>query len=278
MRTALILILAACATWSAETAAADPAAAAFFTERIHPQLVEHCFECHGNGKRKGGLHADSLAGLLKGGYDQGPAVIPGDVARSPLLVAIRWESDDDDLHMPPRHQLPAAVIRDFEHWVAIGAPWPETVPAAAPATTTAPAAKAGRPPLLGRVHPIIVHMPIACLSLAVLAELLVMLRGPVWKPTTALLVAVGAAGAVAAVVSGTWLAGDQDPLLLQRHQILGWMTMCGALVAAAMLLLGRWVPMRRWPLLAVLLLTAALVTLTGHIGGKMSWGVDWLPL
>lgn len=275
-----LILLLVCLTLTAVDAPAasaavrvgpNPSAVAFFEAKVRPVLVEHCHECHAGGKRYGGLKVDSLEALLAGGHDEGPAVIPGDMKNSSLLRSVRWEGDSD-LNMPPKFKLPDTVIADLEHWVAIGAPWPD---AAAPVAAAAPPPP--KPPLLGRLHPVIVHMPIACLVLAVLAEALVLLRGPAWRPATALLVAVGTLGAIAAVVSGLSLEGGQSPALLERHELLAWMTLAGALIASGALLTMRWVPMPRWILIAILAATAALAGLTGHIGGQMSWGADWLP-
>jgi uncharacterized membrane protein/mono/diheme cytochrome c family protein len=248
----------------------NPSAVAFFESKIRPVLIQHCHECHAGKRRYGGLKVDSLDALLAGGHDEGPAVIPGDTVSSSLLRSIRYEGDSD-LNMPPKAKLPDAVIRDFEHWVAIGAPWPD-----ADAATVAAAPPPPRPPFLGRMHPVLVHLPIAALALAAIAELLVLLRGDRWRPATAILVAAGTLGAIAATASGIALESGQDPHLLERHELLGWLTLAGALTASGMLIAMRWVPLRRWPLLAVLILTAALVMLTGHLGGQMVWGEDWL--
>src|SRR5579875_2699537 len=58
----------------------------FFEKQVRPLLVEHCFKCHGNGKTKGGLTLATRAGILKGGAS-GPAVVPGDAAKSLLIQA-----------------------------------------------------------------------------------------------------------------------------------------------------------------------------------------------
>lgn len=249
----------------------NPSAVAFFEGKIRPVLIQHCHECHAGGKRYGGLKVDSLSALLAGGHDEGPAVIPGDIAHSALLRSLRWEGDSD-LNMPPKQKLPTAVIADFEHWIAIGAPWPDSAAPVVAAETVAP-----RAPLIGRIHPIVIHLPIVCLLLAALAELLVLLRGAAWQPATALLLVIGTAGAALAVLTGINLEGSQDPLILERHELLAWLTLSGAVIASALLLLRRWVPMPRWPLLAVLMITALLAGATGHLGGQMSWGRDWLP-
>lgn len=272
MRIILIALLA-CVAWSADGAVkvgANPSAVAFFEAKIRPILVEHCHECHAGKKRYGGLKVDSLDALLAGGHDEGPAVIPGDPVQSSLLRALRYEGDSD-LNMPPNERLPEAVIKDFEHWVAIGAPWPDATAAVAVAVPPPP-----MPPYLGRLHPALVHLPIAALLLAALAEFLVLVGGERWKPATTLLVATGTLGTVVAIISGVNLEGSQAPNLLERHELLGWLTLAGSLTACGMLLAMHWVPMRRWPLSAVLLLTAILVVLTGHAGGTMVWGGDWL--
>jgi len=104
--------------------AADPAESiAFFERKIRPVLVDKCYSCHAADakKIKGGLLLDTRAGMRTGG-DTGPAVVPGDEAKSLLLAAIRYA--DRDLEMPPKEKLPAAVIEDFAQWIKMGAPDP----------------------------------------------------------------------------------------------------------------------------------------------------------
>jgi hypothetical protein len=93
----------------------------FFEAKIRPVLVKHCYECHSaeSGKSKGGLMLDTKHGIREGG-ETGPAVVPGDAAKSLLLTAIKHS--DPDLEMPPKEpQLPKAVIADFETWIKAGA-------------------------------------------------------------------------------------------------------------------------------------------------------------
>ena len=84
--------------------AADPAGVEFFEQRIRPVLIEHCYGCHSAKapKVKGGLTLDSRQNLLKGG-DSGLAIVPGDVAKSRLIAAIKYT--DIDLQMPPKSKL-----------------------------------------------------------------------------------------------------------------------------------------------------------------------------
>ena len=102
----------------------------FFENHIRPVLVDHCYECHSTTakKMKGGLRVDSREALLKGG-DTGPAVVPGDVAKSLLLRAVRHE--DPDLAMPAKKpKLADSVISDLEKWIKQGALFPSGAVAA----------------------------------------------------------------------------------------------------------------------------------------------------
>jgi mono/diheme cytochrome c family protein len=102
----------------------DPQQAAFFEGKIRPIFVSSCYKCHSveQGKNKGGLVLDSRDGWMKGG-DNGPAVIPGDTAKSRILIAISY--NDPDLQMPPKgEKLSAQQIADLTTWVKMGAPDP----------------------------------------------------------------------------------------------------------------------------------------------------------
>src|SRR5205823_7346497 len=91
-----------------------------FEAKIRPVLVENCYKCHSTEQKteKGGLRLDSRDAMLRGG-ESGPAVVPGKPGASLLLKAIRH--DDDVASMPPKGKLPAAVVADFEAWIAAGA-------------------------------------------------------------------------------------------------------------------------------------------------------------
>jgi hypothetical protein len=92
----------------------------FFEKQVRPLLVEHCYQCHGNGKTKGGLNLTSRESILKGG-DSGPAVVPSDPTGSLLVQAIRYEGET---RMPPKKKLPDHTIAVLSAWVQRGAPWP----------------------------------------------------------------------------------------------------------------------------------------------------------
>jgi hypothetical protein len=105
---------------------------AFFEAKIRPVLAAKCYACHSSelSAPMGSLIVDTKSGLLKGGAS-GPAVVPGKPAESRLLKALTYT--DPHLQMPPSGKLADVVIKDFEHWIAAGAPDPRTaaVPSAA---------------------------------------------------------------------------------------------------------------------------------------------------
>jgi hypothetical protein len=121
------VVILALLPWVASAAAPTPAQLEFFEQRIRPMLANECYECHGAQKQKGKLRVDFRDGLLKGG-SSGPAIIPGDAKKSPLIQSIRH--DDPDSAMPKdRPKLSDAVIADFVKWVNDGAPDPRDQPA-----------------------------------------------------------------------------------------------------------------------------------------------------
>jgi hypothetical protein len=124
----LVLIVAVFTCLPAFAEPVSPADIEFFEKQIRPVLSEHCWSCHGPKKQTAGLRLDSRAAMLKGG-ESGPAVEQKEPSGSLLLKAIRHQ---DDLKMPPKTKLPAAVADAMEVWIKRGSPWPETVVAVAP--------------------------------------------------------------------------------------------------------------------------------------------------
>src|SRR5262245_52293755 len=68
----------------------DAAGLKFFETKIRPLLAEHCHECHGPKKQKSDLRLDNLSFILQGG-EGGPAVVPGDVENSRIILAVSYE-------------------------------------------------------------------------------------------------------------------------------------------------------------------------------------------
>jgi hypothetical protein len=121
MKRSWILIVALLLSVPASAQQPDPD---FFESNIRPVLVQRCYACHSStiAAPRGELTLDTKAGVLKGGR-LGPAIVPEKPAESLLLKALSY-ADPSVPHMPPSGKLPAAVIADFERWIAMGAPDP----------------------------------------------------------------------------------------------------------------------------------------------------------
>ena len=119
--TANFFVLAEDASQKSETASA--ADLDLFEKRVRPVLVQRCFECHSAKaeKLKGGLLLDSREAILQGG-DSGPAAVAGDVEKSLIVQAIRYNNDNGQ--MPPAGKLPEAEIAVLTEWVRRGLPFP----------------------------------------------------------------------------------------------------------------------------------------------------------
>ena len=104
----------------------DPAGLEFFEKNVRPILTDRCYKCHSAAEStaKGGLVVDSRAALIGGG-DQGPAIVPGNLKKSLMIVSVH--QNDPELSMPPRKGGPKLTdeqIKILEKWVMMGAPAP----------------------------------------------------------------------------------------------------------------------------------------------------------
>ncbi len=103
--------------------------AAFFERHIRPLLIAKCYECHATTtETNGGLVLDSREGWQKGG-DSGPAIEPGDPAKSRFMRAIEYR--DPKLQMPPEEPLTANEVDLLRRWIEQGAYDPREATAAA---------------------------------------------------------------------------------------------------------------------------------------------------
>ena len=66
---------------------ATPQQLEFFEKTIRPILSQRCYECHSDKEQKSKLRLDHITTVLKGG-ERGPAIVPGDPAKSNLVRAI----------------------------------------------------------------------------------------------------------------------------------------------------------------------------------------------
>jgi hypothetical protein len=109
-----------------------------FARDIQPILQQNCIKCHGPEKQKGKLRLDSKEAALKGGGD-GPALVPGDAAKSELVRRTNLPKTDDDFMPTEGEPLPKAQLDLLREWINQGAVWPETTLAKEPAKPAVPA-------------------------------------------------------------------------------------------------------------------------------------------
>jgi hypothetical protein len=108
----------------------------FFEAKIRPVLVDKCYECHSEVKKKvkGKYRVDDFKLMFKGGESGKPAIVPGKPDESQLYYSMTYKDTDtpnhDALLMPPPKngrpkKLPDSVLQDFRKWIEMGAPVPQ---------------------------------------------------------------------------------------------------------------------------------------------------------
>ena len=145
------------------------------------------------------------------------------------------------------------------------------------------------PPLalfLGRFHPVILHVPIGLILLALIVEHAHIPGLRQWIPkvppeTATFLIFCAAMSAAASTVLGWMLSfsGGYDPVLLQRHFVAGLVTAIGANVTLLLKLASDAYPARRalaWAGQLALVATGASLGLAGHLGASITHGEDYL--
>lgn len=131
------------------------------------------------------------------------------------------------------------------------------------------------PEFIGRFHPILVHLPIGILLLGCLFQLLTI--NPKFlgvRPAVPLIYLLGGLGAVFSSVSGYLLSqsGDYDGNMVDIHQWLG--------ISVSVISLSVYAMYRKQAtegslnIVAVILII--LITITGHYGGSLTHGSDYI--
>ena len=131
------------------------------------------------------------------------------------------------------------------------------------------------PEFIGHLHPVLVHLPIGILLLACLF---------LWQSrkdqsenlqkTINIILCLGMISAIASCITGYILSrtGEYDEDMVNWHQ---WMGISVAILSILTFYFRRRKSLRRWQsLMASLLL--ALIILTGHLGGSLTHGSDYL--
>ena len=135
--------------------------------------------------------------------------------------------------------------------------------------------------LIGRLHPLLIHFPIALVIAAVAAEGAATATGDDrWRTVAVANVRAGAVFALIAAAAGWCLAlapGSETTSLLEWHRRIG--SLSAAVTGAAAI--ATFAARRRssgavWLYRSVLFGAGALVAVAGHLGGMLVWGVDFL--
>ncbi|WP_109829353.1 c-type cytochrome domain-containing protein [Reichenbachiella versicolor] len=129
----------------------------------------------------------------------------------------------------------------------------------------------------GRFHPLLVHLPIGFLLLAVMLEVAERMS---WvkeaKSATIFTLLLGTLSAVAATVLGLMLAtsGDYNGEMLDAHKWAGFATTGIALVA--FLIKAEILKLQQMVYFGALGVMVAVMSATGHLGGNLTHGTDYL--
>jgi uncharacterized membrane protein len=135
---------------------------------------------------------------------------------------------------------------------------------------------------IGRLHPLLIHFPIALAIAAAAAEAAAALTGDDrWRTVAVRNLRAAAVFAVAAALAGWRLAlalGMERSPLLEWHR---WLGTIGAVVTLGAALAtsradGRQASRELWIYRVALLGAGTLVAVAGHLGGLLVWGADFL--
>ncbi len=110
----------------------------FYATKVLPLLDSRCYECHGNGKRKGGLRMDVRKSLVSKNEDGAWIAQPGDPAHSLLIERCLLPEEDDESMPPEGDRLKASELDILRKWIEDGVVMPEQ-PATGEASAKAPA-------------------------------------------------------------------------------------------------------------------------------------------
>lgn len=134
---------------------------------------------------------------------------------------------------------------------------------------------------IGKLHPLLLHFPIALVLAAAAAELLAILtRRATWRAAAIANARAGAAMAVLTAIAGWTLTSApfvEAGRLLEWHRWLGVSGTVAAIGAAvASTRLDHRFPRSLFVYRASLFAASALIGLAGHLGAALVWGADFL--
>jgi uncharacterized membrane protein len=134
--------------------------------------------------------------------------------------------------------------------------------------------------LIGRLHPLLIHFPIALVIASGCAEAAAAFTGNRrWHATAVDSVRAGAVFAVLAAVAGWRLAldpGVETSSVLEWHRWLGTTSAWMALAASLTTVGARRSSLPAWIFRTALFAAGILVAAAGHLGGVLVWGAGFL--
>lgn len=99
---------------------------------------DHCINCHGEKKQKGGLRLDSPEWLSKGSKS-GPVVVAGKPDESPVYALAALPGDHEDRMPPKGERVPVEQLSLIKAWILAGAPTSMATPNSKPTPDSKPA-------------------------------------------------------------------------------------------------------------------------------------------
>jgi mono/diheme cytochrome c family protein/uncharacterized membrane protein len=129
--------------------------------------------------------------------------------------------------------------------------------------------------LTGRLHPLLVHLPIGILLLGCFFQWLTISNRFVFlQPVIPVILFWGMISAIASCISGYILAGsgDYDDILVTRHQWLGITVAVASLILYLLYQFSIGEITARWASLFLIVL----ISITGHLGGSLTHGSGYL--
>jgi hypothetical protein len=106
-----------------------------FSRDVAPILAHNCTSCHGPAQQMSLLDLSTRDGALKGGQKNGPAIVPGSSAKSPLYLRVTGQQQPA---MPLGSKLKPEAIAIIQKWLDLGAQWDANVAGSAPISSNEP--------------------------------------------------------------------------------------------------------------------------------------------
>jgi uncharacterized membrane protein len=136
--------------------------------------------------------------------------------------------------------------------------------------------------LAGRLHPLLVHFPIALILCAAAAELAAMwTRRPIWQALAFIQTRAGALCAAGTAAAGWLLASAPDvdrSMALEWHRWLALVATGATLIAATTTFGAPQSTSRRRLYRVLLFVSAAAIGVAAHLGAALVWGANFLHL